>query len=297
MTEKWANHNNAGAVDVFHALHAGLTVELISTKRPQLMTCALHEALPVVMARNTEAYDFLPVVAPGDRQQDRIIGLFDAVQFCDEVSVEGHIEQHYVPLSEEHLMGADASILEFVVDADKRPCRLVISRANIVGLVSLSDLQKLPVRAALFALITGFEISMFEVIKREYPNDDEWKRSLSDNRKKKINKEIEGSHRGDGFVDALLFTQFCDKLKILRKGFQLPKSEHSKGNFRDKLDEIQTLRDNLAHANEYAATRDQARQLCGVIRELLALRDTIAHMVRVDSEMVRAGATSKRGHG
>ena len=36
MTETWANHDNAGTGDVFHALHAGLTVELISTKRPQL---------------------------------------------------------------------------------------------------------------------------------------------------------------------------------------------------------------------------------------------------------------------
>ena len=66
MTETWANHDNAGTGDVFHALRAGLTVELISTKRPQLMTCALHEALPVVMARNTEPYDFLPVVAAAE---------------------------------------------------------------------------------------------------------------------------------------------------------------------------------------------------------------------------------------
>ena len=236
------------------------------------MTCALHEALPVVMAWNTEPYDFLPVVAAADGQQDRIVGLFDAAQFFDEIPAEGHIEQHYAPLSEEYLMGADASILDFVRDADKKHCRLVISGTNIVGLISLSDLQKLPVRAALFALITGFEISMFEAIKRGYPNDDDWKRHLSNDRKKKIDKQIEQSHRGDCFVDALLFTQFCDKSEILLKGFQLPKSTQGKRDFRKKLEHIQALRDNLAHANEYAASPDQARHVCEVVRELLALR-------------------------
>ena len=288
MTETWANHDNAGTGDVFHALHAGLTVELISTKRPQLMTCALHEALPVVMARNTEPYDFLPVVAAGDGQQDRIVGLFDAAQFFDEIPAEGHVEQHYAPLFEEYLMGADASILNFVMDADKKPCRLVISGTNIVGLISLSDLQKLPVRAALFALITGFEISMFEEIKRGYPNDDDWKRHLSNDRKKKIDKQIEQSHRGDCFVDALLFTQFCDKSEILLKGFQLPKSTQGEKDFRKKLEQIQALRNNLAHANEYAASPDQARHVCEVVRELLALRETIADMVRIRAIRQRA---------
>jgi len=287
MTERWANHDDAGTGDVFHALHAGLTVELISTKRPHLMTCAPHEALPDVMARNTEPYDFLPVVASGDGFRDQIIGLFHAAKFFGERSGEGQIEQHYAPLSEDYLIGADASILNFVVDADEKPCRLVISGPNIVGLVSLSDLQKLPVRAALFALITGFEISMFEAIKRECPNDNDWKRHLSDGRRQKIEEEIEQSHEGDGFVDTLLFTQFCDKSEILLKDFQLPQS---KTVFRKNLDQIQALRDNLAHANEYAASPDQARHVCAVVRNLLTLRDVIAVMERRDSDVAGIGA-------
>ena len=179
MTNRWANRDDTGTGDVFHALHAGLTVELIATKLPQLMTCAPDEPLSVVKARNTEPYDFLPVLAPGDGGRDRIVGLFHAAKVFDETPADGRIEQHYAPLSEDCLIGADTSILNFVTDADEMPCRLVISGARIVGLVSLSDLQKLPVRAALFALITGFEIAMFEAIKRECPNDDDWKRYLS----------------------------------------------------------------------------------------------------------------------
>ena len=32
MTNRWANHDDTGTGDVFHALHAGLTVELIATQ-------------------------------------------------------------------------------------------------------------------------------------------------------------------------------------------------------------------------------------------------------------------------
>ena len=60
--------------------------------------------------------------------------------------------------------------------------------------------------------------------------------------------------------------------EILLKGFQLPKSTQGKRDFRKKLEQIQALRNNLAHANEYAASPDQARHVCEVVRELLALR-------------------------
>ena len=48
------------------------------------------------------------------------------------------------------------------------PCRLVVSGTGIVGLVTLSDLQKLPVRAVLLALLTGLEISMSEAIEQVF---------------------------------------------------------------------------------------------------------------------------------
>ena len=270
MSVRWANHGNAETGDIFHALHAGLTVELISTKRPQLKTCALPETLAVVMAENTEAYDFLPVIGPGDCEEDQIVGLFNAAKFFDETPGEGCIEEYYAPLCEEYLIGADASILDFVKGADEKPCRLVISGASIVGLVSLSDLQKLPVRAVLFALITGLEISMFEVIKKECPNDDDWKHHLIPGRRRKIDEEIGPSHPSEIFVDALLSTQFCDKADILQRITQLPESKTA---IKKKLDRIEELRNKLAHANEYAESREQARDLCAVVRDLLTLRE------------------------
>lgn len=281
MTERWVNHDKAGTGDAFHTLHTGLTVELISTKRSQLMTCALDETLSALMGRNTERYDFLPVVDSGDGKQNQIVGLFCATEFFDQAPGEECIDKYYKPLSEEYLIGADASILEFVVDADEKPCRLVISGASIVGLVSLADLQKLPVRAALFALITGLEISMFKAIKKAFPTNDCWKRHLSVGRRTKIDERVTQSHKSNGFVDALLFTQFCDKAEIILKFFPLPQSKRA---IRYQIETIQALRDNLAHANEYAASPDEARQVCAVVRNILTLRAEIRTVGRGNSD-------------
>ena len=67
------------------------------------------------------------------------------------------IADYFEPLSEDHLIGADASIIDFVMQAENHPVRLVVSDDEVAGLVSLSDLQHLPVRAAIFTLITSLE--------------------------------------------------------------------------------------------------------------------------------------------
>ncbi len=169
MTSSWASSGLSGTGDVFTALHSGLTVELISTPASSLTTCTPNEAVFDVLERSPEDYDFIPVVD----ENHRFIGMFNASNQRGSRTL-ATIWRCFVPLSEEYLIGADASILDFILDADQRPCRLVVSGAKIAGLVSLSDLQKLPVRATLFALITGFEIMMAEFIKKKYPEDDGW---------------------------------------------------------------------------------------------------------------------------
>ena len=84
------------------------------------------------------------------------------------------------------------------------------------------------------------------------------------------------SAKGDGFVDDLLFTQFCDKRDILIKSFPFSR----KKKFRCQLKDIEKLRDRLAHANEYAATREDAQKVCEIVQNLLELRDKIKNKYR-----------------
>jgi hypothetical protein len=276
MANNWASSNLSGTGDVFTALHSGLTIDLISTPADSLATCSQDEAVSDVLERNPEDFDFIPVVD----ENRRFVGMFNASAQRGRRTL-ATIWQYFVPLSEEYLIGADASILDFVLDADQRPCRLVISGAKIVGLVSLSDLQRLPARAALFALITGFEITMTEFIKKKYPEDAGWLKLLASKRQQKIKDEMSNARAGDSYVDSLLFTQFCDKKEIVTLNFPEDRREAHEA----KLSKIEKLRNSIAHANEYAASPNQAKIVCEVVRELLELRGELhaelegAHLV------------------
>jgi hypothetical protein len=278
MTTGWASREKVTTTGAFETLHSGLTVELISTHRDALKTCALDDVIANVIERNVEKYDFLPVIAQSPGSIASIVGLFNAAKASQAAMLQGCIGEHYDALSEALLIGADAKILDFIKDADRKPCRLVVSDSGIVGLVSLSDLQKLPVRAVLFAIITGFEITMMELIREKFQNDEDWLARLTEGRQTQIRNIIAESHNNDGFVDALLFTQFCDKADLIRKSFEVP--GESKGTIAKKLGDIQKLRDHVAHANEYAASAKEAESVCVLIRNTLDLRNKLVALRR-----------------
>jgi hypothetical protein len=129
-----------------------LPVELIATPRTALLTCRSDETVAAVMARNDEGFDYFAVIDAAERGRERIVGLIELVPYLHGKKPESNVQDQMQRLSEDNLIGADAGILTFLRSADRVGCRLVMSGAEISGLVTLSDLQQLPVRAALFAL-------------------------------------------------------------------------------------------------------------------------------------------------
>jgi len=209
----------------------------------------------------------LPVIA-GEGPEERIIGLFDS--YLHRQSPAGKpVAELFTPLRESHLIGADASIREFILAADVHSCRLLVSGTLVSGLVTLSDLQALPVRAALFAMITQLEMSLADAVRQEFPDGDGWLERLTPGRRANVAQNIAEARAGDAFVDALLFTQFCDKADIVRKadGFAAV-------GFREDMKRAQKLRDNLAHANHYA--------------------DTCRHVLRFRTALMFSGVTPNR---
>src|SRR5262249_40732179 len=140
---------------------------------------------------------------------------------------------------------------------------LIVSGHEISGLVSQSDLQRLPVRAALFGLITCLEIIMANSIRRRFDGSDAWLNLLSDSRQQKLKYEISKARSDDDFVEAILFAQFCDKVDIILKNPQFP---FEKAASRREFKKIQALRDHLAHANDYASSAHSASETCKTVR-------------------------------
>ena len=242
-----------------------LPVRLVATPRSAFVTCRSDESLVEVGGRNTEEFDHLPVIRVAEDGAETIVGLLDFAAVGSSGCPQGTVKEWMNQLSENILIGADANILKFVETADLQRCRLVVSGSEISGLVSLSDLQRLPVRVALFATITHSEITMAGAIRREFNASESWLDRLSNDRRSKICKEISSSTNEDGFVDSLLFTQFGDKVTIIRKS---PQFEWSKTKFEKEMGKVENLRNQIAHANDYASTPSAAEGVCHTVRTL-----------------------------
>ena len=280
------NHAGPASHDDFETLQRGLTVEMIATKRCDLETCRKNELVSDVMGRMSTinvSYDYLPVTDAGSNGPERIVGLYPTKKrAAGERDSAERVHERLCPLSEDFVIGAKASILDYIVNRDAKPVRFLVSETGFVGLVTLSDLQKPPARVALFALVNGFEVTMSNVIRSRCPCD-VWMQYISSTRRRKLEEQIERSQseEQDDFVERLLFTQFCDKRDILIGSKAL---EHHCSNSQalKDLKKIEALRDGLAHANDYATS-----EVPEVVMTLLNLR-------RCLEEVMAGWATCRR---
>jgi hypothetical protein len=132
----------------------------------------------------------------------------------------------------------------------------VLRGTRIDGIVTISDLQKLPVRPALFLLITYVELLLADVLRAAgHTNSDSWFDVLSDGRKQKLEDEWKKLKIADMNVDKLTASQFCDKREAVINLVDLRVPDFET---RHELKRIEELRNHVAHAGDYAATRDAA---------------------------------------
>ena len=280
----------------FDRIHDALTVRLIATPRdedpdrPSVRTCRADDTLAEVRAANVvPAYDYLPVeVARGDQEAPGgIVGMLHAKRHANRHQAGGAdlVKDHMCPLSEADLIGRDATIFDFVSQVRHKPL-LVVSGTRIEGLVAWSDLQKLPVRAAVFALVTGFELTMYEAIRCVFADGDGWQKCLGETRLKKAKEVFRQRGGNDSDVELLLCTEFCDKRTILAKHLPFGARAADSGSmpmsrrrFESHVRSIEDLRNPLAHASTYAMSWDKVEGLQKTLKALAELRRQIQLVV------------------
>ncbi len=264
LQQKWARAGlEADASATLESVEKGLTVRLISTARCHFQTVLSIDLLADAIGRpDVVRFDYLPVTETTEKG-GQIIGLLHRaryvnVEFAHDQTVQAAMDR----LSESNLISSDAGILTFLRIADRQPCCLVVEGTQIAGLVSLSDIQRLPVRPVLFLLITQLELLLGELIRQEFGSDLGWMERLSSGRQSKLRSQLRESEHSDMLIDPILMTQFCDKREIVYRRNNLK----NQSDFRSDLEIVEGLRNNLAHANDYAATPDAARSTCEVVR-------------------------------
>lgn len=176
-----------------------------------------------------------------------------------ERGVRGADEDYRIQdLQEGILVTAEATLSNFLpLMADHPHYRLVLKGSSIEGIVTRSDILKLPVRTFCFALVTQLELIMIQKISSRYPNNG-WLVCLSEGRQEKLNEKIELFQRNRMDPSAIELTDFCDKRVILKKAY------HPQ-NFEEDLEAIESLRDKLAHAAKFISNEEELGNLIKTI--------------------------------
>lgn len=271
----WAS-NHDGSLDKLRRVQGNLTVDLIMVRRNDFDTCALDETAAQIKARNAKQFSYFPVAD----DEGHIIGLYEAERWFSDDAPETKVEDEFEPLSEGFLIGADASIIDFILQADAHPTNLVVSGSRIAGLVSLSDIQQLPARAAIFTLITSLEMAMSLAISHHWSDGNDWISHLSHERRDKMLKEIKKAKQGDSFINELAFTQIHDKACIIGREKLL---NRSRTKVEKSFKKIGALRDSVAHSNEYSATPGSAKDVCKVVQDIYQIKEELLKVIESKS--------------
>ncbi len=227
--------------ETLSGLEAGLQVRLIAVSLVE--TCTVSDDAKAVLTKFSD-FTCIPVRV---HQDGPIVGVLEQ----SETLPQGAVEQHMRPLDGSMLISAGAPLSELIPLLGQFPYRLVVTKGGIEGIVTPSDLQKLPVRLYTFALITHLEMLMMKIIQQRTTNDQQWRDLLSYNKLAKIEERRQRLRAKDRDLPLLELTEFWDKQVILAKLLQ-SEEDFSPPDFEKDLEEIRDLRNAIDHVESYA---------------------------------------------
>jgi CBS domain-containing protein len=214
------------------AMEASFHVRPIGTFEPDLVCAPADTDATAWLAMSNPDFDQFPV-----KQGDATVGIL--LRQGDHTSKT--VRDAMQPLREGLMVSANMPIAELIPELRENHYRLVLSGSRIAGLVTRSDLLKLPVRLVVFALIAHLEQVMADLVSARWPNES-WLAELSEGRQEIIKtKESDLRNRGMN-LPKIELTEFCDKADLCKQFV-----EGSKSRFKEEPANLRDLRDQLVH--------------------------------------------------
>lgn len=262
-TNRWASSViDSQASQVLRSARAHGPLSLIATPWQVVATRPLAQAEALEAAAELADFDQIPLTGVDGH---RVESMF----------VRG---RGVVPLHAGMFMAADSSLMAFVETADHQNFRLLIDAGDIVGLATLSDLQRLPVYSLLFGLVIAVEALLVECIRRYCSDDsDAWLRTLSGKRRETIESYFARSRVSNVAIDRLSCASLTDEIAAA-VGLGLLRVDDT--NYQ-KLKELVALRDDVCHAKEFASTPELALKLPQKARDADALAEWLQNEIKL----------------
>jgi hypothetical protein len=254
------------------ALEASFHVRLIGTFEPDLAWAPADVEAAPWLAKNYLDFDQFPV-----KQGDATVGILLREGDHGDKPVNESMQQ----LRDGLIVSADMPIVDLIPHLRANHYRLVLRGGRIDGLVTQSDMLKLPVRMLLFGLISHLELSLRALIRKRVPWP-EWMELLGPKRRRVVNRQLADFKNVRFEPDPLEFTDFSDVQNALANQPDLADG------FRAATDAIRELRNEIAHAKTYVSSADDMHQFVdrfGYVREWI---DRVSRMLRA-AELEAAG--------
>jgi hypothetical protein len=196
-----------------------------------LKTCNANETANVFQRPDLLDIDQVPV-----KEDAHIFAVFER---------HGSIQR---PLSDSVLVSADESLSSFIYTLRYQPYRLVLDGTNIKGIVTWSDLLKLPVFVFGYSLIAQLELLVNELMYSKYGDSVGWLERLKVLEPKKA-KKVEDRKKLFGknnlSLPAIEVADLVEKVSAMRE--DLPKTL----NFDVEFPKIRKLRNDVAHMRRF----------------------------------------------
>jgi len=249
----WASRPlDTPANEVIAAVRGGFTVKSIATPRAELVTRQKCEWPGFMEELELKPFDHIPVTV-----EDQIVGVGDRT--CGELR----------ELSETMLLASDASLLSYVEVADEKQFAFLVEHNRISGIVTLSDIQKLPVYCVVFALLMSLEMLLMEWIRNRCREDpDGWLDLLDDKAKRQIERYWKRGEERNVALDRLSCASFADELKAAKELGLFSASPADN----EALWRLKALRDRICHGMEISLTPDRALEVPADVREALRIQ-------------------------
>ncbi len=194
--------------------------------------------------------------------------------------ISGTCDEYRKPLEPSDTINACSPILVMLSRMKNRRWLFTAAKDDVIGIVTLADLQKSPVRMALFGLVSLLEIHTLSMVRTCYPCKSDIEQGLrpckSLDEAKNCYEDMQDRHEDTDLAACLLLPAKRDLLCDIRS---LPEflGFRNRGEARDVLRQAIALRNNLVHG------RDVVHGLCNVGRarrvftQTAKLRNNLVH--------------------
>lgn len=243
-------------------LNEGLRVRHIAAF--PLLTCSVSDLPNTVLSRpDLIGIDQIPIADCG-----RIVALW-----------ERKPEWRRRSLDDSVLVSADAPLWEFIHTVHEQPYRLVVEQTRIAGIVTWSDLLKVPVLVLAFSLLAELELAMNRRILEQYTAG-EWLSKLDKEEQKRIRGRERALERDNLMLPTIELADLSHKAKLLRRLLGAGRD------FEADLSKVIKLRNDVDHVKDIVRSEAELKQL------VEHLETAEAWLRAVKAPKVMASATS-----